>query len=234
MKSVAKMEGSELSIDERNLLSLGYKNVVGSRRISWRTLTSLIHHEEQKGDAGQPEEIKLYRGTVEKEIEKICNDALSLLDDCLIPRAASGESKVFYLKMKGDYLRYLAEFKDDSDRKQVADRANEAYQEATKVASAELAPTQPIRLGLALNYSVFFYEIMNLPREACMLAKRAFDDALAEIDALSEDSYRDSTVIMQLLRDNMNLWNADLASAEKQTPAEVPASGGTTDNEAAK
>jgi 14-3-3 protein epsilon len=229
MKSVAKMEGPELTIEERNLLSLGYKNVVGARRASWRTLTSLYHRDEQKGETAHLEDMKNYRQKVEKELEAVCNDALTLINQTLIPRAATGESKVFYLKMKGDYLRYLAEFMTDNARKEVADRANEAYQEATKVATSDLSPTQPIRLGLALNYSVFYYEIMNLPKEACLLAKKAFDDALAEIDALSEDSYRDSTVIMQLLRDNMNLWNADIASTEKQASAEIT----TTNGEAA-
>lgn len=217
MKSVAKMDGPELSVEERNFLSLGYKNVVGTRRASWRMISSLLQKEEQKGGSAHLDDIREYRTKVEKELEAICNDALQLLDDCLVPKAGSGESKVFYLKMKGDYLRYLAEFLRDDRRREVADRANVAYQEATKVASTELSPTQPIRLGLALNYSVFYYEIMAMPKEACMLAKQAFDDALAEIDALSEESYRDSTVIMQLLRDNMNLWSADTAASAAGT-----------------
>jgi 14-3-3 protein gamma/eta len=68
-----------------------------------------------------------------------------------------------------------------------------------------MAPTHPIRLGLALNFSVFFYEIQNVPEQACILAKQAFDDAIAELDTLSEDSYKDSTLIMQLLRDNLTV-----------------------------
>jgi len=74
----------------------------------------------------------------------------------------------------------------------------------------ELAPTHPIRLGLALNFSVFYYEILNSPDRACRLAKAAFDDAIAELDTLSEESYKDSTLIMQLLRDNLTLWTSDM------------------------
>ena len=131
----------------------------------------------------------------------------------------SDESKVFYYKMKGDYYRYLAEFLQGDDRARVSGSADEAYAEATKIACAEsaekgLPPTHPIRLGLALNYSVFHFEIQNKPQEACALAKQAFDDAIAELDTLSEESYKDSTLIMQLLRDNLTLWTSDITDAE--------------------
>ena len=81
-------------------------------------------------------------------------------------------------------------------------------QNATDVAQTDLTPTHTIRLGLALNFSVFYYEILNSPDRACHLAKQAFDDAIAELDSLSEESYRDSTLIMQLLRDNLTLWTS--------------------------
>jgi 14-3-3 protein epsilon len=111
---------------------------------------------------------------------------------------------------KGDYHRYLAEFAQGDKRKDAASSAHDAYKAATDIAQTELAPTHPIRLGLALNFSVFYYEILNSPDRACQLAKQAFDDAIAELDTLSEDSYKDSTLIMQLLRDNLTLWTSDL------------------------
>uniref|UniRef100_A0A7S2C9C0 14-3-3 domain-containing protein n=1 Tax=Octactis speculum TaxID=3111310 RepID=A0A7S2C9C0_9STRA len=111
--------------------------------------------------------------------------------------------------MKGDYHRYLAEFQHTDDRKKSSNDALEAYKSAQTIASQELPPTHPIRLGLALNFSVFYYEIMSSPDRACHLAKQAFDDAIAELDTLSEESYKDSTLIMQLLRDNLTLWTSD-------------------------
>ena len=94
-------------------------------------------------------------------------------------------------------------------------------QTATDVAQTELTPTHPIRLGLALNFSVFYYEILNSPDRACHLAKQAFDDAIAELDSLSEESYRDSTLIMQLLRDNLTLWTSS-DGAEAEPAGEAP------------
>lgn len=119
----------------------------------------------------------------------------------------------FNYSRKGDYLRYLAEFLAGDKRKQVADQALEAYEQATASASS-LSPTLPIRLGLALNFSVFHYEIMAAASQACQLAKKAFDDALVEIDSLSEDCYKDSTLIMQLLRDNLSLWTSEVQESE--------------------
>merc|ERR1711976_619336 len=109
MKKVASDEG-DLSVEERNLLSVAYKNVVGARRASWRIISSIEQKEENKGNTGNVSRIKEYRNKVEKELTDICNDILSVLDEHLIPSAQVGESKVFYYKMKGDYYRYMAEF----------------------------------------------------------------------------------------------------------------------------
>lgn len=102
-----------------------------------------------------------------------------------------------------------------SERKEAAENSLVAYKAASDVAMQELAPTHPIRLGLALNFSVFYYEILNSPDRACRLAKAAFDDAIAELDTLNEDSYKDSTLIMQLLRDNLTLWTSDMQTDGK-------------------
>lgn len=99
---------------------------------------------------------------------------------------------------------------------------NPTKQTATDVAQTELTPTHPIRLGLALNFSVFYYEILNSPDRACHLAKQAFDDAIAELDSLSEESYRDSTLIMQLLRDNLTLWTSSDGNEAEPAAADAP------------
>merc|ERR1711971_784702 len=203
-----------------NLLSVAYKNVIGSRRASWRVVSSI----EQKGDADKMSIIKDYKAKIEQELVEIRDDILSIIEDNLIPNSTSEEAKVFYYKMKGDYHRYLAEFQSAEVLKASASSALDSYQAASGVASADLPPTHPIRLGLALNFSVFYYEILNSPDRACHIAKQAFDDAIAELDTLSEESYKDSTLIMQLLRDNLTLWTSDQAAeAEGEASPEVPA-----------
>lgn len=98
MKKVAKLN-VELSVEERNLLSVGYKNVVGARRASWRILSSIEQKEEIKGNDLSVQRIKEYRQKVESELANICNDIMSVMDEHLIPSCSGGESKVFFYKM---------------------------------------------------------------------------------------------------------------------------------------
>merc|ERR1712203_509018 len=133
-------------------------------------------------------------------------------------KASNGESKVFYQKMKADYFRYIAEFSDGDKKTTAANNAKSAYEDAQKVAEKDLAVTHPIRLGLALNFSVFQYEVLSNPEEACKMARQAFEDAIAELDNVAEDSYKDSTLIMQLLRDNLTLWTSDQGEGDQQQP----------------
>ncbi|KAI8028009.1 hypothetical protein LOK49_LG02G03057 [Camellia lanceoleosa] len=220
--SSAVVESEELTVEERNLLSVAYKNVIGARRASWRIISSIEQKEESRGNADHVSTIKDYRSKIENELSSICDGILKLLDTKLIPSATAGDSKVFYLKMKGDYHRYLAEFKTGSERKEAAENTLNAYKAAQDIANTELAPTHPIRLGLALNFSVFYYEILNSPDRACSLAKQAFDEAIAELDTLGEDSYKDSTLIMQLLRDNLTLWTSDMQDDGADEIKEAP------------
>jgi 14-3-3 protein epsilon len=189
----------DLTVEERNLLSVAYKNVIGARRATWRTLNA----DERKDEALLVE----YRKQVENELKSVCRDVLGLLEDILLKnQTGQNEAQVFYLKMAGDYYRYLAEFVSDQG---YATKANDFYSRALKIAESELAATHPIRLGLALNCSVCFYEILKDKNKACDLAKKAFDDAISRLEELDEASYKDSTLIMQLLRDNLTLWTSE-------------------------
>lgn len=192
-------EKQSLTIDERNLLSVAYKNVVGSKRQSWRTITQGVF------DAISPEYLQKYREVLEAELEDVCKEAIQLLEKMTESETdQETENKVFLLKMSADYYRYLAEFKDDQSNKENAEKF---YKNAFDLAMQELPETHPTRLGLALNYSVCCYEIMKKQELACQIAKEAFDSAIEKLDTLNDSSYKDSTLIMQLLRDNLTLWS---------------------------
>jgi len=216
MKQVVS-QGQELTVEERNLLSVAYKNSVGSRRTAWRALEAIEQKEESKGGR-HTNLIRDFKKKVKEEIDQFCIDVLTLINNSVLKNCHSAESKVFFLKMKGDYHRYLAECSNGEGQTKIAQDGLAAYTEATG-ASGDLKKTNPIRLGLALNFSVFHYEILNDPTKACSLAKQAFDDAIAEIEELNDDEYKESTTIMQLIRDNLTLWSSELDEGNEEEGA---------------
>lgn len=129
-KVTTTVDAEELTVEERNLLSVAYKNVIGARRASWRIISSIEQKEEGRGNEDHVTIIRDYRSKIETELSSICEGILRLLDSRLIPSASSGDSKVFYLKMKGDYHRYLAEFKTGAERKEAAESTLNAYKSA--------------------------------------------------------------------------------------------------------
>lgn len=209
---ISETKTAKLEIEERNMLSVAFKNAVGHRRSSWRQLKS---HEPDNNSVIDRAVVDEYLAYIEKEMEKKCLDIINCVkehvlikDFAELEEAAQKkdlEDQVFYLKMCGDYFRYLSEFKEDQT---VKDNAKKSYEDALKLAM-DMQPTHPTRLGLALNASVCFYEIIGDKQRACSLAKEAFDQAIQKLDALEDNTYKDSTLIMQLLRDNLTLWNAE-------------------------
>ena len=209
----------ELTIEDRNLLSVAYKNAVGTRRTAWRVLSSIETKEESKGSQFL-NLLRDYKSNIEKELDKICNEIIELLDTKLINSAKNNaQSRVFYQKMKGDYYRYIAEYASGTSHTNAAEHAFESYNKASEIATANLDTTNPIRLGLALNFSVFHYEVQSDPKKACQLAKQAFDDAIADIEKIDEENYKDSTTIMQLIRDNLTLWTSELEQDDEEPEA---------------
>eukprot|EP00026_Physarum_polycephalum_P013394 Phypoly_transcript_13789.p1 GENE.Phypoly_transcript_13789~~Phypoly_transcript_13789.p1 ORF type:complete len:254 (-),score=60.15 Phypoly_transcript_13789:250-1011(-) len=219
MRHVIMTEPRELSLEERNLLSVAYKNVVGQRRASWRIISSCeqkqgvvtenMGKEEREMKEYLARKCAQYREKIEEELRAICGDMLLIIQEHLL-RTESALERVFFLKMKGDYTTYMAEVSTGPSRAEYARASSDAYTQSADEAAQGLRATDPIRLGMALSYSCYFYEILNQPERALRIAKQAFDSALEELDDLTEDNYKEATLQMQLLRDNITLWTSDM------------------------
>ena len=160
--AIAKTEN--FTTEERNLLSVGFKNQIGSKRTAIRTICAIEQNPKYSKFAISLEK---YKSKIEKELHDQCLSIIEIVKTVCQEKATSDESKAFFLKMIGDYFRYVAEsVKDDK----VKEQALAAYQEAT-LAVQTLGACDPIRLGLALNFSVFKYEIMNDKSGACVLGE---------------------------------------------------------------
>merc|ERR1712100_68298 len=212
---------NELSVEERNLLSVGYKNKMSVRRTAWRIVQQYLEKNKEDGNEKNVGYDENYSDYISQEVFKLIDE----VRDDIVNVYVDGKNKcsgdddaeviVFFKKMEGDYNRYGAEItetKADKRQKFQADAAK-AYENAQEVAK-NLPSTNPIRLGLALNFSVFHYEICDQKQEASTLAKEAFDTAIDHLDTLGDDEYKDSTLIMQLLKDNLTLWNNDELGAD--------------------
>lgn len=117
------------------------------------------------------------------------------------------------LQRQGDYYRYIVQFAPKKERDHYADRSLSAYTFAYKHAIDKLEPTHPTRLGLALNFAVYFHDVPNSPERACHLAKHAFDEAVQCLDkgkSPCERDFWDSLMILHLLRDDLILWETEI------------------------
>jgi 14-3-3 protein epsilon len=219
MEEIVKIKKEDLNIEERNLLSAAYKNCVSSRRSAWRSIYG-IEIKEKNNNSKYINLVSDLKNNLEKELTDLCDRMLKLIDNFLLKKTSSTESKVFYLKMKGDYYRYLAEFTSGEKHNQVANSSLNAYKEANEL-GVELACTNPIKLGLALNFSVFYYEVMNDPATACQIANQAFQEGIQQLEKIEDDQYKDSTTILQLLKENIDMWSVDLAQEQEEEVNEL-------------
>ena len=205
----------KLTKEERNLLSAGYKNIISDKRSSWRLLNNLEQKEEEKKNTTQSAYIKEIKEKIEKELNSIVDEIQSMIDKYLLPNAIDVENKVFYLKLKADYFRYKCEFTSDKEFDDACVKAEKAYKEAYEISNKEMSITNSTRLGLDLNFSVFYYEIKGLREEACNIAKNAFEEAMKCLDDLEKSKAKDTLLIIQLLKENLILWTNEMNGEEE-------------------
>eukprot|EP00917_Polyrhabdina_sp_WS-2016_P020176 GHVP01043204.1.p1 GENE.GHVP01043204.1~~GHVP01043204.1.p1 ORF type:complete len:248 (+),score=44.72 GHVP01043204.1:3-746(+) len=198
----------ELTTEERGLLSLVYKNLISSKRGCLRLLQTKEKRLVEENKINESELLGDIKKMVEQELWDCANDLQELLQKSIIPNSKDGESIVCYRKMSGDYYRYIAEFSEGEMKKMAQFNAQAAYENAMRKAEESLPVAHPTRLGLCLNYSVFFYEILGDNQTAVDIAKKTFEAAVKDLEGIHDEVYKDSTLILQLMRDNLNLWES--------------------------
>ncbi|CAI2378245.1 unnamed protein product [Moneuplotes crassus] len=233
LKEVIDTKSEDLSIEERNLLSVGFKNFISSSRSAYRVIGTIETNSKYKD---YTEDCKAYKNKIREELEQKCMKVIEIVKTKSLPKATEKESITFYHKMIGDYYRYIAEnYGPDKDPpnldsigvmgkvseyyEQEKDSENpvlfesskgalEHYEKATK-AAADLKPYNSTKLGLALNCSVFYYEIKSDIPKACKIAEAALEDAKKSIDNMDNEDARDSLSIVELLKENLSLWQEE-------------------------
>ena len=200
---VLDQKAGDVSADERNLLSVAFKNLISGKRAACRTIVAIEQNPKYQkfSDA-----LSTYKSTIETQLTQDCEHVISMINDKVLAKDCQPEAKAFFIKMVGDYYRYIAENAKDAKLETVKNSALKAYEEANEIT---LPPCNPIKLGLALNFSVFHYEVMKNHAAACKLADEALQNALDKIDELEEDDFRDAKSIIELLKENLTLWKEE-------------------------
>ena len=200
---VLEVKGPEVSPDERNLLSVAFKNLISSKRAACRTIAAI---EQNPKYSKYSDALVKYKTRIEENLQGDCKRVVDMIKEKVLTKECQGDAKAFFVKMVGDYYRYIAENAKEDVREEVKKKALKAYEDANEI---QLTPCNPIKLGLALNFSVFYYEVMKNHKAACELADTALQEALDKIDELEEEDFRDAKSIIELLKENLTLWKEE-------------------------
>jgi len=211
---VEMIKGKEKDLDseERNLFSIAFNNFTFKCRNNIRTLTGIEFKEKCSNQSQYLPYILEYKRKIVDDFKRMCDYLISIIDSYLLNRTKDIENKIFYLKMKGDYNRYMAEFAQGELKTKVSNAGWIAYNSAYEY-SDSLSPINPITLGLALNFSVFYYEVMGDQDNACGIIKNVLDAADKEMSTIDtpedDEKHRDALSIINLLRENLDLWKVE-------------------------
>ena len=167
LEHVLEVKGSEITSDERNLLSVAFKNLISSKRAACRTIAAIEQNPKYTKFA---DALLNYKTGIENKLQADCQRIIDTINNKVLNKSCEGEPKAFFVKMVGDYYRYIAENAKGDNLEKVKQSALAAYKEADEI---PLPPCNPIKLGLALNFSVFYYEAMKNHKAACDLADQS-------------------------------------------------------------
>lgn len=217
MKDVIRYD-PKLNAEERNLIARPYRALINERRESLRVISSAIQKE--NSDIPQKlEKIKTFKSKIVLELSNICNEFLELIDSKLIINASDLDSKLFYLQLKADIYRYLCEWVEINDESNYTEKATDSYNQAINLCLENFPNRHPTSLRIHLNYSVFLYEILNKKEEALSLLEAIFTECMKESFAetqqqqpkqiLTEGQQSESRMLLQLMRDNLAIWQKD-------------------------
>ena len=194
----------KLDKEECDILSTGFKNMITDKRASWFILNSM-ERKEKKKKKNTIKEIKEIKNHIENELREICNKLQEIIDKNLIPNNDEDDTLVFLYKLKADYFRYICEFE-----------AEKYYKKAFEISEKKLPIINCNRVSVGLNYAIFLYEIKKDKMAGFDLAQNTFKESMKFIDDLEKSKYRDTLLIIQLLKENIIFWNSEMSEEEQK------------------
>lgn len=207
MEDLIKKKKEDLTKEEKNIFYNSNKYIINSKRCALRT-TNILEEKEKKHSTQYIPIVTNYKNILESEINDISKNIINIINNYLLKKTLSDESKVFYLKMKADYCRYICEIINTNENQIYIEESEKCYKEANDLVQ-NFPWTNPIRLGLSLNYSVFYYEIKKNVNQAIKIAKEAIKGAKKQFDKIKEEEDKDGGVTLQTLKENVLIWEKE-------------------------
>ena len=207
LEDLIKKKKEDLTKEEKNIFYNSNKYIINSKRCSLRS-TNLIEEREKKHSSQYIPIATNFKNILESEITETCKSIINLINNYLLKKIIVDESKVFYLKMKGDYCRYLCEILNSNENQNYIEECEKSYKEANDLAQ-NFPWTNPVRLGLSLNYSVFYYDIKKNVNQAIKVAKEAIKGAKKQFDKIKEEEDKDTALTLQTLKENVLIWEKE-------------------------
>eukprot|EP00347_Sterkiella_histriomuscorum_P003582 403363735 len=213
LKPFFESKTTDLTVEERNILCLAYKNAVGTRRIAWRAASAVTKLQKY---SDYQNESSAYRKKLEEEVVNMCKDMIKLAKTLCTRAKKDGntESQIYYHKLQGDYLRYVAEVGDGERLQKAMQMALDEYNKGIELAE-QLSPADPTRLSLLLNYSVFCYETVGQKDQAIEIANQSLEDAIQDIDQVDKAKAQESATILEFIKLNIDQWNSQKGKSGK-------------------
>ena len=205
----------KLEKEECDIISTGFKNMISEKRSSWFTLQSM-ERKEKKKKKNTLKEIKEIKNHIENEIRETCKELQDLVDKELLPKNEENEVLVFLYKLKADYFRYICEFAEGNELLDNLIKAEEFYKKAYEIADKKLPIINCNRVSVALNYAIFLYETKKDKKNGFDIAQNTFKESMKFIEDLEKPKYRDTLLIIQLLKENIIFWNSEMGEEEEK------------------
>ena len=205
----------KLEKEECDIISTGFKNMISEKRSSWFTLQSM-ERKEKKKKKNTIKEKKEIKNHIENEIRETCKELQDLVDKELLPKNEEDEVLVFLYKLKADYFRYICEFAEGNELLDNLIKAEEFYKKAYEIADKKLPIINCNRVSVALNYAIFLYETKKDKKNGFDIAQNTFKESMKFIEDLERPKYRDTLLIIQLLKENIIFWNSEMGEEEEK------------------
>ena len=206
MEEIAKSKKNDLSIEEINLLTISFNNQITKKLNQIKILNKVIAKDELTNSKYLKTDTNI-RDIIQRDINDICNKMINLCDNYLLNKTEKNETKILYLKLRGQYYRYLSDVLENEQQKDANKNAINSFNEAFELID-NLSVTNPIRLGFILNYAIFQYEFLDDIDTALKIAKENFEIGINQLEKVNDNNeYQNASSILMLLKQNIDMWN---------------------------